>query len=163
MILLADANILIDLGYVHALDILARVGKCEILSTVLIECEDTRQEDLIQQIKIANITIIEVEKQLINDAIRYPNKRLSSQDKQCLIYCQQQQRTLLTGDKILREEAKGAGVDVHGTIWLVDQALSSDTHSHHEICRWLQQWKKIGRRLPSDELKRLRATLGCSS
>lgn len=162
MIVLADANILMDLGYVQALPLLPQLAACEVLNSVLMECEDARQEDLLEQISTLGFITVEVDKKLVEAAAKHAAKALSLQDKQCLIYCQQRGRILLTGDKLLRREAKRSGVAVHGTIWLLEQAWQRKLYSPTELCRWLHEWQKIKRRLPAKEIERLKKVLACS-
>lgn len=42
MILLSDANVLIDFGYVHAVALLPRIAPVEVLDVVLEECRQER-------------------------------------------------------------------------------------------------------------------------
>ena len=51
LILLSDANVLIDLGHVGGLALLPQLGRTEVLATVLLECDHTTQPDLVEQIK----------------------------------------------------------------------------------------------------------------
>ena len=59
MILLSDANVLMDLGYVGGLSLLTQLGPTEVLSTVLLECEHATQPSLVQQIQAAGIVTVE--------------------------------------------------------------------------------------------------------
>ena len=55
---------------------------------------------------------------------------------------------LLTGDKALREAAKELNVEVHGTIWLVEQMLQSEKITLEVARVAFQQMKDLGSRLP---------------
>lgn len=160
-LLLADANVLIDLGVVAGLRLLPLLGRCEVLSTVLVECQHASQPTLVAEIAAAGILTVDVERSLVEAADAHPAPLLSLQDRQCLIYARDQGRVLLTGDQHLRVEAGGAGVPCHGTIWLVEQAVASGAFSPSELCRWLEHWPLRRRRLPQPDLARLRILIGC--
>jgi len=50
LILLSDANVLIDLGFVGGLPLLTQIAPTEVLDVVLLECEHERQPGLVQSI-----------------------------------------------------------------------------------------------------------------
>lgn len=163
MILLSDANVLMDLGYVGGLPILPGLGVTEVLSTVLLECSHATQPDLVQQIQDAGILTVEVTQTLLEEADDYAavDELLSLQDRQCLLYARQQQRVLLTGDRRLREAAGRESVRCHGSLWLVEEAHRQTLFSATELCRWLNHWPLRNRRFPAAELQRLRKLLNC--
>lgn len=60
MILLSDANVLIDLGYVDGLDVLCHLGQVEVLDVVLLECEHhllTNEKLLREQCQQKDVTV----------------------------------------------------------------------------------------------------------
>lgn len=62
---------------------------------------------------------------------------------------------LLTGDKALREVAKEFNVEVHGTIWLVEQMLRGEKITVDVACVAFQQMKDAGSRLPWIEAEKI--------
>ena len=162
MILLSDANVVMDLGYVGGLRLLPLLGQCEVLSTVLLECEHEAQPGLVDQIIAAGIVSVEVGRPLIEAAMNHPNEIISLQDRQCLIYAQEQGRVLLTGDRFLRDAADAGGVEYHGSVWLVEQAMALGEFDSDELCGWLEMWPLRQRRLPKSELLRIRSLLNCT-
>jgi len=62
---------------------------------------------------------------------------------------------LLTGDKALREAAKELNVEVHGTIWLVEQILKSEKITIDVARVAFQQMKSAGSRLPWGEVEKM--------
>src|SRR6476469_9401002 len=112
----------LDLGHVGGLRLLPLLGRCEVLTTVLLECVHELQPRPMQQILAAGIVPVEVERPLVESAVDHPNEILSLSDRQGLIYAQEAERTLLTVDRFLRAEAEGLGVPCHGSVWLVEQA-----------------------------------------
>lgn len=69
---------------------------------------------------------------------------------------------LLGGDLPLRERCVAEGIEVHGSIWLVERAFALELIASDELCRWLKVWPTIGRRLPKADLKRLALEFGCT-
>lgn len=164
MILLSDANVLMDLGYVGGLQLLPRLGRTEVLSTVLLECQHAKQPDLVAQIAAAGILTVEVSRPLLEaaDAYAEQDEALSLQDRQCLLYARDQGRVLITGDMGLREAAGREKVEFHDSVWLVAEAHRQSLVEPAELCRWLTEWPLQSRRLPRAELRRLQELLGCS-
>ncbi|MFN3337043.1 MAG: hypothetical protein ACK42I_06025 [Thermomicrobium sp.] len=161
MMLLSDANVLIDLGYVQGLSLLPRLGTTRVLSTVYLECEHPKQPTLAAEIVRVGIEVVEVERSLLDEAQAYPNEVLSLSDRQSLLYARDQGYVLLTGDAPLRLAADVERVSCHGTVWLVEQAISGQLLPNAELCRWLSEWPMRSRRIPKAHLQRLRRQLGC--
>ncbi|MDR3478595.1 MAG: hypothetical protein P4M14_11260 [Gammaproteobacteria bacterium] len=59
---------------------------------------------------------------------------------------------LLTGDKALRDAAKELNVEVHGTIWLVEQMLQGEKITVDVARIAFRQMKDAGSRLPWAEV-----------
>lgn len=163
MILLSDANILIDLGYVGGLTLLTQLAPTEVLDVVLLECEHERQPDLVSAVRASGVTVIPTQTSWVNAARAYRSAELSSQDRLNLYYAKTYSRMLLAGDKPLRDRCGSEGVEVHGSLWLIEKAFSRSLVSTHELCRWLETWPSLGRRFPVAEIRRLSTLLQCHS
>lgn len=161
MILLSDANVLIDLGYVNGLELLVQIAPTEVLDVVLDECEDERQPTLVDDVREAGVTVIQTEASWVSAARVYKSADLSTRDRLNLYYAKSFERVLLAGDRPLRERCDREGVEVHGSLWLVEQAFTKGFVEAGELCRWLEVWPTLDRRLPIQGLKRLAKLLGC--
>jgi hypothetical protein len=161
LILLSDANILIDLGQVSGLALLVKLAPIEVLSTVLLECEHESQPNLLEDIAVAGIRTIEVEENLLRTASDYADDRLSLMDRQCLIYARDEGRVLLTGDAALVTVARGHQVEAHGTLWVVSEGVKLGHLKAADACRWLESWLQARRWLPRQQVQQLRRQLGC--
>ncbi len=162
MILLSDANVLIDLGYVDGLSLLVQLAPTEVLDVVLLECEHERQPELIRNIKEAGVSVVTTQTGWVRQAHAYRAVELSIQDRLNLLYAKTHGRVLLAGDKPLRERCVAESVEVHGSLWLVEQAFTRSLVPAPDLCRWLKVWPSIGRRLPASEIRRLSTLLGCA-
>jgi predicted nucleic acid-binding protein len=61
---------------------------------------------------------------------------------------------LLTGDRRLREAAEQEGVEVHGTLWLLDQMVEQEIIAARDAAEALERMQSQGRRLPGHEVQR---------
>lgn len=161
MILLSDANVLIDLGYVGGLSLLAGLAPTEVLDVVLLECEHERQPGLVAAVRSSGVTVVPTQASWLTAARAYRSAELSSQDRLNLYYAKTYGRVLLAGDKPLRDRCGLEGIEVHGSLWLVERAFSRSLMSAGELCRWLEVWPSLGRRLPAADLRRLADLLRC--
>ncbi len=62
---------------------------------------------------------------------------------------------LLTGDKALREVAKKLSVEVHGTIWLVEEMLQHRKVTVEVAREGFQRMQASGSRLPTMEIEKM--------
>jgi hypothetical protein len=159
LILLADTSILIDLEYVGGIAVLPRIAPCEILDVVLAECEHASQPDLVENIKQSAITVVDTSLDLAGKAASLRRGGVSTIDMMTLCYAKELGHTVLAGDRPLRERCAEEGVDFRGSIWIVEEAHKNGLVAAAELLRWLSVWPTVGRRLPQEELERLRLML----
>jgi hypothetical protein len=76
-----------------------------------------------------------------------------------LCHAKEQGHTVLAGDRPLRERCAEEGVTVRGSLWIVEEAHRQRLLEAAELVRWLAVWPTVGRRLPAEELERLRQLL----
>jgi len=80
--------------------------------------------------------------------------RPSRSDLFALVLAKSEGATLLTGDRHLRSAAESEGVNVHGTLWLVDEMVEARLLEQREAAARLLRMVQAGRRLPTEEVKR---------
>lgn len=78
----------------------------------------------------------------------------SRTDMATLVVAQTENGILVTGDSALRDAASEEGIEVHGTLWIVDHLVDTSTVRPNEAARALQLMEEGGRRLPQDEVRR---------
>lgn len=161
MILLADANVLIDLGYFGGLSVLTRLGQVEVLDVVFDECCHPKQPDLPDAIAAAGIQQITVLREWIPQAEPYRTGHLSLQDTLCLYYAKTYRRLLLTNEKALRQCCGEWLVPVHGTLWIIQAAYEQQLVDAAVLCQWLSVLSRHNRRLPKPDMANLTQLLGC--
>ncbi len=161
MILLSDANVLIDLYVVRGFSIATKIASVEVLDSVLVEVENRHQPGITNEIHAASVSIIPVLDEWVLDATKIEFLGLSLQDKLNLHYVRKYKRTLLTGDGKLRKICTAEGTPVFGTLWIIDEARTRKLVDHQELCRWLKRLSQPDRFLPAVELLKLKKQLGC--
>ena len=62
---------------------------------------------------------------------------------------------LLTGDKKLRLEAEDQGIEVHGTIWVIESLVENEMISKAKGIQLLESLKLVNSSLPFDEIDML--------
>jgi len=159
LILLADTSILIDLEHVGGIAVLPRIAPCEILDVVLAECEHVSQPDLVPNIKQAGITVVETSLDLASRASGLRRGGVSTIDMMTLCHAKERGHTVLSGDRPLRERCKEEKVDFRGSFWIVEEAHKQGLVAAVELLRWLSVWPTVGRRLPPEEMEKLRQKL----
>lgn len=92
--------------------------------------------------------------------LRQQYSRPSLNDLLALILAVDETAILLTGDRALRSVAKVHQVEVHGTIWLVEQMVINQLISTDVAKIAFLKMKRSGSRLPWNEVARLLKNYG---
>jgi hypothetical protein len=130
-----------------------------VLDVVLAEIDNPYQPDVANRLRSAGATIVRSDLAWVSASavLRVPG--LSAVDALGLYYARTFGRVLLAGDRKLRISAEALQVDVHGSLWLVEQLDAQRIVPASELLRWLDEWPRLGRRLPVHDLARLRSHL----
>ncbi len=160
MLLISDANILIDMEAGNLLEIFFRlpmqIGIPDILYREEIEPETPELEAL-------GLILLEIEGSYIDYAYNLPLRygtKPSHNDYLALALAKQEKCPLLTGDKELRAVAQAEEVETMGTIWVLENLVRNALIDAQATLDSLQKMMQSGRRLPWHEAERiLRALL----
>ncbi len=153
-LLISDANILIDIEHGNLTSAVFCLPYEITVPDVLFELElkEKHSHLLTIGLKVKSLTSVFVKK--IEDLrTRYPQP--SIMDHMALALAQQENCPLLTGDKALRTAAKIEGVEVHGTIWIVEQLLTRKLIEHQTARNGFESMKNQESRLPWDAVEKL--------
>ncbi len=82
----------------------------------------------------------------------YPNPTFN--DLTAMALAKQEQCTLLTGDKGLRNAATHESIEVHGTLWLMERLHSEEIIHHKRAEQAYTEMQRENRRLPWDEVEK---------
>ena len=78
----------------------------------------------------------------------------SRTDMATLVVARAENGILVTGDGALRDAADEEEIEVHGTLWVVDALVDTETVEPAEAARALQLMMEADRRLPKEEVDR---------
>jgi predicted nucleic acid-binding protein len=154
MLLISDANILIDIEDGHLTPIVFRLPYEIAVPDILFELELREQHSYLLEagLKVKSLTPESVKKA---ESLTAQYSRPSMMDHSALALAIQEQCPLLTGDKDLRVVAKKEGVEVHGTIWIVEQLLNQTLIQLHAAKASFDIMQAKGSRLPYAEVEKL--------
>jgi rRNA-processing protein FCF1 len=147
LLLISDANILIDIEDGHLTPAIFRLPYEIAVPDILFELELREKHGHLLEagLKVKSLNS-ESAKKTESLIAQYP--RPSIMDHSALALAIQEQCPLLTGDKDLRIAAKKENVEVHGTIWIVEQLLNQKLIQLPIAKASFDTMKVKGRRLP---------------
>jgi hypothetical protein len=157
----ADANVLIDLHVGGLLPgALTRPFQLVAPDLIIAEMDSPSGLALVAQGLVEESLSATDIRELAQLKTRYP-RALSVMDLAALVLAKRMRVILLTGEKLLRGVAEEEGVEVRGTLWLLDQMIASEVLGRSDAAAALESMLAAGRRLPVPECeKRLRMWRG---
>lgn len=154
LLLVSDANILIDMEEGDLIPAIFQPPYKIAAPDILFELELREQHSHLLQagLKVKSLTAESIKKTefLIQ---QYP--RPSMMDHSALALAHQERCPLSTGDKNLRIVAKKEGVEVHGTIWIIEQLLNQKIIQKSRAKVSFDAMKDKDRRLPWGDVDKL--------
>jgi len=87
---------------------------------------------------------------------------LSEADASAVVAAQAVSALILTDDRPLREKAQELRIQVHGTLWLLEQLVKAQLIDDAALCLALERMMAAGRRFPPHLVSRLKAHYNCS-
>ena len=161
---LNDTNILIDFYEIGLLDALMEID-LEMHTTDFVVAELVVEEQLDwldelieqRQLLVSGFSGEELFELMQKES---NNPGLSLTDCSAWQWAEKNQGILLTGDAQLRRAAVKSGVEVHGSIWLMDELLRQGILTEAQACKAIKKLKTKNRRLPKREIDK-REKLWC--
>lgn len=152
--LISDANILIDIEDGQLTPVVFRLPYEIAVPDLLYEFElRERQSHLLKAgLKVKSLTAQSVQKA---ESLTRQYPRPSMMDHFALALAIQEQCPLLTGDKDLRSAARSEGVEVHGTIWIIEELLKQKLIHQAQARGSFDSMKAKGSRLPWGDVEKL--------
>jgi len=148
-----DANVLIDIHHANLTRSLFSMS-FSLVTTDLIasELEVPNYEYLMDP----GLRSIELSSDQIERLLQLSSsyRRLSVMDLSALILAKEWRVPLLTNDKPLRDTAAEAGVEVHGTLWILDKMVCQNLISPRRAAEALESMIAKGSRFPPSESSR---------
>jgi len=159
MLLISDANILIDMEAGGLKEIMFRLPETFAVPDVLF-IEELVEESPelpgygLQVLRLAEGTVAESER------LRQTYKQPSTNDLLALALAKQESCPLLTGDRKLREAAELEGVECKGTLWLVERLVQESILTVEDAAKAYERMFHDGRWLPKAEVTKQLKRLG---
>lgn len=165
--LIKDACIIIDLIEGSMLDAWAMLKlDAYVPDLVLLEIEQRSLLDPYFQSQAFHLLSLSAKDlEAVERRMKTPEaKGLSDQDMACLHLAEDRDMILVSGDGLLRKRAESRGIEVHGTLWLMELMVERETLLPLAAADKLEHLLSKGRRLPEVDCQRLlaqwRAMLG---
>lgn len=157
-LLVSDANILIDVEDGRVVEpAFALPYQLVVPDTLFYEELEDQHETLVEYgLWVHSLTPESME--YVQAVIRREPKP-GRNDCMALGLARQEQCPLLTGDQDLRHLAESEGIEVRGTIWLVEELVRHELISKNEAFAAYQRMEAAGSRLPWAEARRRLARL----
>ena len=150
-----DANILIDFCDIGLMDALVRLDLALWTSDLVISEIQTPEQrsQVLQFIATGHFLVAAFSATDIGKIALRQTKvaALSLADCSVLFLAEQQKALLLTGDRLLRMEAEKAGIEVHGSLWILDRMVQMKAIDTSAACRALLELMVKNPRLPKGE------------
>jgi predicted nucleic acid-binding protein len=159
IIVVNDACLLIDLIDIDLFDEFLQLNlKAYITSSVFNELEgDEYERPIIESIKNNSLLLYKLtanDQKEIENLMSAHSSRLSEPDCSCLHLAKKINATLLTCERLLTTTAKSLRVDVHGSLWVLDQLTDASIITVRTAHRKLSELMAVNNRLPKDECKK---------
>lgn len=154
-LLISDANIIIDMNTGGLLRLMFRFDATFAVPDVLFE-EELRADH--PELLRLGLKCLELSESTVVYAARlvekYRGLGASINDLLALALARQEECPLLTGDGRLRTAGQTEGIEVHGTLWLIEQMVRARTITVRQAESGYTKMREAGRRLPWDDVDR---------
>lgn len=153
-LLISDANILIDMEKGGITRQMFQLDAVFAVPNTLYE-EELRVEH--PQLPELGLRTLELTEETVAWAVTLINRHAktgaSTNDLLALALARQEKTTLLTGDNILRSVAVKEEIDVHGTLWLMEQMMAAGILTVQQAAAAYEGMKAARSRLPWNEVE----------
>ena len=157
-LIITDTNVLFDVIKIGALPEFFSLDY-DICTTVFVieEIRPSGQRELLETfIRAKKLTVFEFTGEDIEEVANFDTVRVLKRftDKSVIWKSVQLNCPMLTGDKKMREIAENIGIEVHGSIWVIDELINSDLISTEKAIELLEQLLETNSWLPRNEIER---------
>jgi predicted nucleic acid-binding protein len=151
-----DTSTLLDLHVGGILLDVAKLGLALVAPDFVIaeELLDPPGSELVEAGILRAEKLMAMELQDASNLHREHSRSLSYNDCACLLLAEKRGLVLLTSEQRLRAVAEGRGIQVRGTLWLMDEMVRLQQLTRARAAAALEQMVAQSRRLPADECQR---------
>ena len=157
-LIITDTNVLFDIIKIGALPEFFSLD-FDICTTVFVieEIKPSPQKELVETfIRAKRLTVFEFTGEEIEDVVNFDTGRKLKRftDKSIIWKSIQLNCPMLTGDSRMREVAENMGIEVHGSIWVIDELINSELISKGKAIELFEQLLETNSWLPGNEIER---------
>jgi len=154
LLIISDASVLIDIEHGNLTSAMFGLPWQFAVPDILFAEELAEQHGRLLQLGLISKTM---DGNQVNEAykLRQEYVQTSVNDLLALILAKHENCQLLTGDKALRKVAAKLNVEVHGTIWLVNQMVQQQKITVEVARVSFQYMKNSGSRLPWSKIEKM--------
>lgn len=157
-IVITDTNILFDVIKIGALPEFFSLDY-EICTTVFVmqEIIPSPQKELVETfIRAKKLIVYDFSAEEIDEVQNFNTGRDLKRftDKTVIWKSLQLNCPMLTGDQRMREVAEKMNIEVHGSIWIIDELVTNKLISSKKAVQLLEQLLITNSRLPKDEIEK---------
>ncbi len=157
-LIITDTNVMFDLIKIGALPEFFSLN-FEICTTVFVieEIKPPEQKEMVETfIRAKKLTVYDFSCEDIEDVLNYDAcrtlKRLT--DKSVIWKCHLLDCPMLTGDRKMREIAEEIGIEVRGSIWVIDELLQNEMITPENAITLFEKLMVTNSRLPKNEIEK---------
>lgn len=158
-IVITDVSVFFDL---HALQILPEffgldwhIQTTNFVYNEILQADQIRDFENFVRSRLLHLISISVDDETAINAMELKRRNRSFPDKTVLWKAREEKCTLLTCDRVLREEAIHHNIEVHGSLWVIEQLVYNELMENETAIRHLKKLITINTRLPVEEIKKL--------
>lgn len=153
-LVVTDTSVFIDMEAGGLLEDMFRHGTIEFAVPDILYMEELAERHA--RLPGLGLQILTLSGEAIGDAemLRQRYKKPSQNDLFALALAREQECSLLSGDADLRAAAEAEGVDIHGTIWLMEHLLNEQIITSARATAAYELMKADGSRLPWGEVQK---------
>jgi rRNA-processing protein FCF1 len=157
-LLITDTNVLFDVIKTGVLPEFFSLGY-DICTTVFVieEIKQATQKELVETyIRSNQLTVFEFTGEDIDDIVSFDEVRSLKRftDKSVIWKSLQLNCPMLTGDNKMKKIAESIGIEVHGSIWIIEELLNSRMISEARAIELYEHLMEINSWLPKDEIEK---------
>lgn len=154
LLLISDANVIIDLEAGNILSVLFELPYCFAMPDILYEDEIEEGSPGLTDL---GLQILAIEPQYIEYAtelgVKYEEEP-GFYDMLALALAKQEACPLVTGDRNLRAVASKEGAEIRGTVWVLTEMIECGFLTKEEIRKSVERMKDRKRRLPWSDVEK---------
>jgi len=158
-LIITDVSVLFDLFQLEILPeffaLKAEISTTSFVYNEIVIANQIVEFEVYKRSQKLNVIVLTDEEQDAVNEFKTNRNLKSLPDKTMLWKSIQLNCALLTCDRKLKLEAKEHGVEVHGSIWVIEKLVEENILDKFKAIALLEQLKSVNDRLPIDEIDKL--------